>query len=270
AGGRARGRARRAAREGTHSPGGRRSDVHRLWRDGRRGGAGGGGARGERRGRRRPLPQAARRGDAARLRGKDGARRDRPGGAARRWLRRRDRGAPRREGDPRPARSRDPRDGLRRSLPLLVTRGRAHPFAGAGGRGRRAGSLFLMAYEFKLPDLGEGVREGEVARWLVEVGQDVAEDDPLVEIQTDKTTVEIPSPAAGRVAQILVAEGESVPVGTVLVVIGDGAAPSDTLLQGGPGTGAEPAAAPRDTLSQGRTGGATPRVRRLAAELDVE
>jgi pyruvate dehydrogenase E2 component (dihydrolipoamide acetyltransferase) len=77
-----------------------------------------------------------------------------------------------------------------------------------------------MAYEFKLPDLGEGVREGEVARWLVEVGQDVAEDDPLVEIQTDKTTVEIPSPAAGKVAQILVAEGELVPVGTPLVLIG--------------------------------------------------
>src|ERR671917_191924 len=77
-----------------------------------------------------------------------------------------------------------------------------------------------MAYEFKLPDLGEGLTEGEVARWLVREGQELAEDDPLVEIQTDKTTVEIPSPAAGTVAKILVAEGEVVPVGTVLVVIG--------------------------------------------------
>jgi pyruvate/2-oxoglutarate dehydrogenase complex dihydrolipoamide acyltransferase (E2) component len=76
-----------------------------------------------------------------------------------------------------------------------------------------------MAYEFKLPDLGEGLTEGEVARWLVEEGQEIAEDDPLVEIQTDKTTVEIPSPAAGKVARILVAEGEVVPVGTVLIVI---------------------------------------------------
>ena len=57
-----------------------------------------------------------------------------------------------------------------------------------------------MAYEFKLPDLGEGCAR-EIARWLVEVGQEVAEDDPLVEIQTDKTTVEIPSPAAGRSAR---------------------------------------------------------------------
>src|SRR5687768_18192177 len=84
-----------------------------------------------------------------------------------------------------------------------------------------------MAYEFKLPDLGEGVREGEIARWLVELGQVVAEDDPLVEIQTDKTTVEIPSPAAGTVARILASEGEIVPVGKVIVVIGDGAAPAE-------------------------------------------
>src|SRR5215475_5753848 len=55
-----------------------------------------------------------------------------------------------------------------------------------------------MAYEFKLPDLGEGLTEGEVARWLVAEGDEIAEDQPLVEIQTDKTTVEIPSPAAGK------------------------------------------------------------------------
>ena len=106
-----------------------------------------------------------------------------------------------------------------------------------------------MAYEFKLPDLGEGVREGEIARWLVEVGQEVAEDDPLVEIQTDKTTVEIPSPAAGKVAQILVGEGELVPVGTPLVLIG-----SD---------GETPAPPPEKVQ-------ATPLVRRIAEELGVE
>src|ERR671935_691800 len=97
-----------------------------------------------------------------------------------------------------------------------------------------------MAYEFKLPDLGEGLTEGEIARWLVEEGQEIAEDAPLVEIATDKTTVEIPSPAGGVVARILVEEGAVVPVGTVLVVIGeDGAAPaaaappSDKVSQGG-------------------------------------
>src|SRR6185436_15317532 len=80
-----------------------------------------------------------------------------------------------------------------------------------------------MAYEFKLPDLGEGLTEGEIARWLVAEGQEIAEDDPLVEIQTDKTTVEIPSPAAGTVSRILAAEGDVVPVGSVIVVIGNGA-----------------------------------------------
>src|SRR3954470_5629668 len=103
-----------------------------------------------------------------------------------------------------------------------------------------------MAYEFKLPDLGEGLTEGEIARWLVSEGQEIAEDDPLVEIQTDKTTVEIPSPAAGKVSQILIGEGEVVPVGTLLVVIG--------------GDGAAVERAPQ----------ATPVVRRVAKELGVD
>jgi pyruvate dehydrogenase E2 component (dihydrolipoyllysine-residue acetyltransferase) len=112
-----------------------------------------------------------------------------------------------------------------------------------------------MAYEFKLPDLGEGLTEGEVARWLVSEGQEVAEDEPLVEIQTDKTTVEIPSPAGGVVTRILVPEGEVVPVGTVLVVIGgDGAAPA-------PVTEAKPE---RERIR------ATPLVRKVAEELGVD
>jgi pyruvate dehydrogenase E2 component (dihydrolipoamide acetyltransferase) len=128
-----------------------------------------------------------------------------------------------------------------------------------------------VAYEFKLPDLGEGLTEGEVARWLVSVGDDVAEDQPLVEIQTDKTTVEIPSPAAGKVAQILVEEGKVVPVGTILVVIGeDGAEPRKETST------PEPVAKPDE--SRGQTPGqvqrgrvrATPLVRRLAQELNVD
>ena len=110
-----------------------------------------------------------------------------------------------------------------------------------------------MAYEFKLPDLGEGLTEGEIGRWLVAEGDEIAEDDPLVEIATDKTTVEIPSPAGGTVAKIHVAEGEVVPVGTVLVTIGDGPKdpPSNSLLQAGRVR-------------------ATPLVRRLAGELGVD
>lgn len=120
-----------------------------------------------------------------------------------------------------------------------------------------------MSYEFKLPDLGEGLTEGEIARWLVAEGDEVAEDAPLVEIATDKTTVEIPSPAAGVVSKILVSEGEVVPVGTLLVVIG--------------GDGAE-ASPPRasDTLSQAPVRSnegsvrATPLVRRLAQEQGID
>jgi pyruvate dehydrogenase E2 component (dihydrolipoyllysine-residue acetyltransferase) len=127
-----------------------------------------------------------------------------------------------------------------------------------------------MAYEFKLPDLGEGLTEGEIARWLVAEGQELAEDDPLVEIATDKTTVEIPSPAAGTVTRILVAAGEVVPVGTVLVVIGGDAsepAPVQAAAQA-----AQPAAAPADVRVPGTQARvqATPVVRRIAQELGVD
>jgi pyruvate dehydrogenase E2 component (dihydrolipoamide acetyltransferase) len=112
-----------------------------------------------------------------------------------------------------------------------------------------------VPYEFKLPDLGEGVREGEIARWLVQVGQTVEEDDPLVEIQTDKATVEVPSPASGTVARILVEEGQLVPVGTPLVVIGDGDVSAVATDQ------AEVAPGKVQT---------TPLVRKIAAELGVD
>ena len=117
-----------------------------------------------------------------------------------------------------------------------------------------------MAYEFKLPDLGEGLTEGEISRWLVQEGQQIAEDDPLVEIATDKTTVEIPSPAGGVVSKILVGEGEVVPVGTVLVVIGGNGTAQPVVAE-------QPAARPRQADDKVR---ATPLVRRLASELGVD
>jgi pyruvate/2-oxoglutarate dehydrogenase complex dihydrolipoamide acyltransferase (E2) component len=130
-----------------------------------------------------------------------------------------------------------------------------------------------VAYEFKLPDLGEGLTEGEIARWLVAEGQEIAEDDPLVEVQTDKTTVEIPSPAGGKVARILVAEGDVVPVGTVLVVIGeDGAAAAPAEQPRAEPAASVPAAAQGQSPSRGQEGRvrATPLVRRLAQELGVD
>lgn len=128
-----------------------------------------------------------------------------------------------------------------------------------------------MAQSFKLPDLGEGLTEGEVARWLVTEGQEIAEDDPLVEIQTDKATVEIPSPYAGTVLKIVVPEGELAPVGAVLVVIGQA---GESLPNGEP---EPPRVAPTqgsETTTAAPISGdriqATPLVRRIADELGVD
>src|SRR5215831_16531453 len=79
-----------------------------------------------------------------------------------------------------------------------------------------------MAFEFHLPDIGEGVVEGEIVKWKVAVGDTVALDQPIVEIMTDKATVEIPSPRAGKIAKINFTDGQVCPVGAVLVVIDDG------------------------------------------------
>ena len=76
--------------------------------------------------------------------------------------------------------------------------------------------------DFKLPDLGEGVTEAEIDRWLVQEGDVIGEDDPLVDVITDKATAEIPSPFAGTVTRIHVESGSIVPVGTVLVTIAGG------------------------------------------------
>jgi pyruvate/2-oxoglutarate dehydrogenase complex dihydrolipoamide acyltransferase (E2) component len=127
----------------------------------------------------------------------------------------------------------------------------------------------VAAYEFKLPDLGEGLTEGEIARWLVAEGQEIAEDDPLVEIATDKTTVEIPSPAGGTVARILVEEGEIVPVGTVLVVIGDGAESAAEPSRAEPELQLAAPPGPSNRVLQGKVR-ATPLVRRVAQELGVD
>ncbi|MCM3742697.1 2-oxo acid dehydrogenase subunit E2 [Sporosarcina luteola] len=74
-----------------------------------------------------------------------------------------------------------------------------------------------MAYEFRLPDIGEGIHEGEVVKWFVAKGDKINEDDTLLEIQNDKAVVEIPSPVTGTVEDILVEEGKVAVVGDVLI-----------------------------------------------------
>lgn len=77
-----------------------------------------------------------------------------------------------------------------------------------------------MAIEFKMPDVGEGITEGEIVQWLVSEGASVKEDDPIVEVQTDKAIVQIPSPATGLLLRQGAAEGAVIDVGSVLAVIG--------------------------------------------------
>ncbi|MGP4062187.1 dihydrolipoamide acetyltransferase family protein [Halobacillus sp. H74] len=79
-----------------------------------------------------------------------------------------------------------------------------------------------MAFEFKLPDIGEGIHEGEIAKWFVKPGDEIKEDDVLCEVQNDKAVVEIPSQVDGTVKEIHVDEGETTTVGTVIITIDDG------------------------------------------------
>jgi len=134
----------------------------------------------------------------------------------------------------------------------------------------------MATKEFVLADIGEGTQEAEILRWIVREGQDVREDDPLVEIQTDKVTTELPSPWRGRVAKILSEAGSVVPVGTALVEIEvEGAASASA---------AGPEATPRQATEFSKTlpppsptppaGGAgkalaAPAVRKRARELGV-
>ncbi|QUG40944.1 2-oxo acid dehydrogenase subunit E2 [Psychrobacillus sp. INOP01] len=74
-----------------------------------------------------------------------------------------------------------------------------------------------MSFEFRLPDIGEGIHEGEIVKWFVKVGDEVQEDDILCEVQNDKAVVEIPSPVKGKVTEVLVSEGTVAIVGDVLV-----------------------------------------------------
>src|SRR5678815_3293241 len=78
----------------------------------------------------------------------------------------------------------------------------------------------LMAnYEFKLPDIGEGIAEAEIVAWHVKVGDTVGEDQQLADMMTDKATVEMESPVAGKVVQLAGEVGEQIPIGSILAVI---------------------------------------------------
>ncbi len=77
--------------------------------------------------------------------------------------------------------------------------------------------LNSVAFEFKLPDIGEGIHEGEIVKWFIKPGDEVNEDDVLLEVQNDKAVVEIPSPVKGKVLEVLVEEGTVAIVGDTLI-----------------------------------------------------
>ena len=135
--------------------------------------------------------------------------------------------------------------------------------------------------DFLLPDLGEGLTEAEIDRWLVKEGDTVAEDDPLVEVITDKATAEIPSPFSGIVVRIHHGEGAVVPVGSVLVTIGSGdrepppgdaSAPGSAPPSPGQPTVALQAETPSSAVPSGNGASvkAMPPVRKLARDLGVD
>lgn len=115
----------------------------------------------------------------------------------------------------------------------LATEPVAMTSSGAGG---------MEEVEFALPDIGEGVAEGEITKWLVNEGDGVTEDQPMVEVMTDKATVEIGSPVDGKVLKLLHPEGTTVPVGGVLVLLGANSV-SDAIAPD-PVQATEPVAAP--------------------------
>ena len=133
-----------------------------------------------------------------------------------------------------------------------------------------------MAFEVKLPDIGEGVAEGEIVRWLVKVGDTVREDQPLVEVMTDKASVEIPSPRTGTIAGLHAEQGEIVNVGATIITIDvAGEAASALAVHGAVAARASgaavaaPAAVASGTAPPAPRVQATPAVRQLAKQLGV-
>ncbi|MDG6914915.1 MAG: 2-oxo acid dehydrogenase subunit E2 [Nitrososphaerota archaeon] len=118
--------------------------------------------------------------------------------------------------------------------------------------------------ELRLPDIGEGVAEGEILKWFVKEGDQIREEQPLVEVMTDKVNVQIPSPSSGKVSRIMAKEGDVVRVGQTIIVIDSGEGGAPAVTQSEPTR--QEAGAPRpagDVL-------ATPATRKLAREMGVD
>ncbi|EOT29732.1 2-oxo acid dehydrogenase subunit E2 [Enterococcus saccharolyticus] len=134
----------------------------------------------------------------------------------------------------------------------------------AGGQG---------VFQFKLPDIGEGIAEGEIVKWFVKAGDTINEDDTLLEVQNDKSVEEIPSPVTGTVVRVVVAEGVVANVGDVLVEIdapGHNNAPAAAPAQEAAAPASAPAEAAAPTGKPSKNVLAMPSVRQFARENDVD
>jgi len=153
---------------------------------------------------------------------------------------------------------------------LLQTVNSPQRFRDARTRKRPTRRVFIVK-EFKLPDIGEGVHEGEIVKWMVKEGDSIKENDPMVEVMTDKVTVEIPSPFAGKVIRILAREGETVKVGTVLITVGEAGevAPEPAHVEAAPPKAETPPPPPQEPSAPGMVL-ATPAIRKLAREMGVD
>ena len=124
-----------------------------------------------------------------------------------------------------------------------------------------------MAIEITVPTLGESVADATVARWIKKTGDAVAADEPVVELETDKVTLEVPAPAAGTLGEIIAAEGSSVEVGASLAILNEGAAPTAAPAPVTPTPEAAPAAtAPAVAPASASDLPLSPAVRRLVEE----
>jgi pyruvate dehydrogenase E2 component (dihydrolipoamide acetyltransferase) len=147
----------------------------------------------------------------------------------------------------------------------------AAPAAAAPAPAAATGTII----DFKLPDVGEGIAEGEIVKWLVQVGDSVKEHQPVVEVMTDKATVEIPAPAAGRITRLLAKAGEVVPVGKVIFSLTSATAPAaapEVAREPALAAAASATAAPR-APTRSRADDrvlAVPSARRVARELGID
>ena len=137
------------------------------------------------------------------------------------------------------------------------------PEAGSNGGGSTPGT------EVRMPQMGESITEGTITKWLKNVGDTVQRDEPIFEISTDKVDAEIPSPVEGKLTEILVKEGSTVTVNTVVAMIGGGAASAQPAMKAAPAASAAPSPA-TSSASVGETPRSSPLVRKIASENNVD